>query len=141
MVLTVDRLTLLVPARLAEWTWAGRQGTNTDMMRAFMSFKLQPLEWFNGENGINSINATKLGPHMAPAFTHPLDVYATTQGIKRRQQAAQVAPKVGGALPGGAAPHQHAGGPYEHMRMSKLDSQRARAACPASHFHSKAYYA
>ena len=52
-----------------------------------------------------------------------------------------MAPKVGGALPGGAAPHQHAGGPYEHMRMSKLDSQRARAACPASHFHSKAYYA
>ena len=83
MVLTVDRLTLLVPARLAEWTWAGRQGTNTDMMRAFMSFKLQPFEWFNGENGINSINATKLGPHMAPAFTHPLDVYATTQGIKQ----------------------------------------------------------
>ena len=61
--------------------------------------------------------------------------------MQRRQQAAQVAPKVGGALPGGAAPHQHAGGPYEHMRMSKLDSQRARAACPASHFHSKAYYA
>ena len=58
-----------------------------------------------------------------------------------QQRTAQVAPKVGGALPGGAAPHQHAGGPYEHMRMSKLDSQRARAACPASHFHSKAYYA
>lgn len=83
MVLTVDPVTLKVPARLEEWTWAGRQGTDVTMMRSFMNLKLQPLEWYNGENGINSINALKLGPHMKPAFTHPLDVYSTTQGIKQ----------------------------------------------------------
>ena len=77
MVLTADRQTLEGPARLSEWTWAGKQGTDPVMMNKFMSLDLQTLEWFNGGTGINSINAARLGPHMTPAFTPPLDVYTT----------------------------------------------------------------
>ena len=76
-VLTVDRQTLVVPARLSEWTWAGKQGTDPIMMNKFMSLELQSLEWFNGGTGINSINAARLGPHFTPAVTPPLDVYTT----------------------------------------------------------------
>ena len=40
MVLTADRQTLEVPARLSEWTWAGKQGTDPVMMNKFMSLDL-----------------------------------------------------------------------------------------------------
>ena len=82
-VLTVDRQTLVVPARLSEWTWAGKQGTDPIMMNKFMSLELQSLEWFNGGTGINSINAARLGPHFTPAVTPPLDVYTTIHGVEQ----------------------------------------------------------
>ena len=83
MVLTVDRQTLVVPTRLSEWTWAGKQGTDPAMMNKFMSLELQPLEWFNSGTGINSINAARLGPHFTPAVTPPLDVYTTIHGVEQ----------------------------------------------------------
>ena len=83
MVLTADPSTLAVPPRLKEFTWAGKQGTDLVMMHAFMNLKLQTLEWFNGETGINAINALMLGPHSKAAVTHPLDVYSTTRGVKQ----------------------------------------------------------
>ena len=68
--------------------------------------------------------------------------------VTQRRQQAQVALKVGGVLPGGAVPHQHApplaqsadGHEQQHVRMSKLESQRARTTSSESqaHWHSKA---
>ena len=90
---------------------------------------------------------TKIGT--APA-QRPASAGVRSSVVTQRRQQAQVALKVGGVLPGGAAPHQHAP-PLaqsadghkqheQHGRMSKLENQRSCSASSESqlHWYSKA---
>ena len=81
-VTVVDPLTKVVPPLLLEWKWSGADGTDTVMMKQFISLKFPTIDWFNGPNGINALIAWKRSQKTLIAYTNPLDFYCTVQSVE-----------------------------------------------------------
>ena len=80
--LSVDTATNTVPILLAEFSLAGASGSDTTLMKQFLSYEYHTMDAFNGPCGINARKAYLRNQKDVIHFTYPHDFFCTVENVE-----------------------------------------------------------